>query len=157
MNEWVNEWMPCCQKVLSLARSMGCPLAYSPSLNSRRVVARSWNMEFSRLISRKGRVRKDCLTWNTTIEGKTLLSFVSSSSVSMNLAYIGPCLLRASWKPNTPSTPQKLGHVSLEYLISCPTSCAWRQTVICNVTQATGLLSFSEDTGSLVICDLGDS
>ena len=25
-------------------------------------------------------------------------------------------------------TPQKLGHVSLECLISCPTFCAWRKT-----------------------------
>lgn len=36
---------------------------------------------------------------------------------------------QSSLKTQHPQPPKKLGHVSLEYLISCPTSCAWRETV----------------------------
>lgn len=35
---------------------------------------------------------------------------------------------QSSLKTQHPEPPKKLGHVSLEYLISCPTSCAWRET-----------------------------
>lgn len=79
------------------------------------------------------------------------------SPVSTNLSYIGLCMLRAHWKPNTPTPPPKTRScISWIFNIMSYILCLERNRYsLIDVTQATDLLSFTEDSASLVIFDLG--
>lgn len=61
--------------------------------------------------------------------GYRLLSFALVSCVHRPVQYSSVCA-HSSPKTRHPQPPQKPGHVSLEYLISCPTFCAWRVTAV---------------------------
>ena len=106
MGEWaseqINEWMPCCRNILSLAGSLGCPQAHSLILNSKRKEPGRWNTEFSR--AEPG--REDCLTWNMTAE-VTDCSLLLWSPVSTDLSNTVLCVLTAHRKRGTPQPPQK--------------------------------------------------